>query len=441
MSVAESVNPAEFLDSKSALTSDEIDVLQQVIAGSAVGDVSREFRERERNLDLSSASEDEKQRLGITAYLLALVPQADRLLSEVSKNALGLYYHGILLTSVGRHQEAEKRFAAASKAGYDRVECELQRAGAIRCSGDLDSAEAALRAIASEAASRAEYSFQMGCILADRGDTFGAIEYFERAVDMDPHHSRALFWLASENSLRGNDEDAIRLYEQSLSKPPYFLGALLNLGLLYEDRENYKAAEFCFRRIIEFDPNHERARLYLKDIEATDDMFYDEDQVREKAKLDTLLGRSVTEFELSVRSRNCLSQMNIRTLKDLTEVSEQELLSGKNFGETSLQEIRKVLDSHGLSIGMNLSQVHEMAMQEEQANLSHEEQQMLGKPVSELNLSVRARKCMVRLNIQTFGQLVQRTADELLASRNFGVTSLNEIRQKLTDFGLKLRND
>ena len=36
----------------------------------------------------------------------------------------------------------------------------------------------------------------MGCILFDRGDSYGAIEYFERAVDMDPHDSRALFSLA-----------------------------------------------------------------------------------------------------------------------------------------------------------------------------------------------------------------------------------------------------
>ncbi|MCA9064992.1 MAG: DNA-directed RNA polymerase subunit alpha, partial [Planctomycetaceae bacterium] len=52
-----------------------------------------------------------------------------------------------------------------------------------------------------------------------------------------------------------------------------------------------------------------------------------------------------------------------------------------------------------------------------------------------------SRKCMARLNIQTVGQLTSRTADELLASRNFGVTSLNEIRAKLTEIGTRLRND
>ncbi len=60
--------------------------------------------------------------------------------------------------------------------------------------------------------------------------------------------------------------------------------------------------------------------------------------------------------------------------------------------------------------------------------------------MSDLNLSVRARKCLTRLGIVTMGELVSRTPDDLMSVRNFGVTS-DEIRQKLVDFELKLRND
>jgi DNA-directed RNA polymerase subunit alpha len=95
----------------------------------------------------------------------------------------------------------------------------------------------------------------MGCLLADRGDTFGAIEYFERAVDMDPTHSRALFWLAGENALRGNDDEAIRRYEQALSRPPLHMGALINLAIIYEDNENYSSARYCLERVLDADPN------------------------------------------------------------------------------------------------------------------------------------------------------------------------------------------
>ena len=66
---------------------------------------------------------------------------------------------------------------------------------------------------------------------------------------------------------------------------------------------------------------------------------------------------------------------------------------------------------------------------------------MFERPIAELNLSVRARKCMVRLGISTIGELLRRTGDELLECKNFGVTSLNEVREKLGPIGLKLRGD
>jgi len=59
--------------------------------------------------------------------------------------------------------------------------------------------------------------------------------------------------------------------------------------------------------------------------------------------------------------------------------------------------------------------------------MSPEEQAVLNKPVTELNLSVRSRKCMNKLNITTVGELVHRTADELLEAKNFGMTSLTEV--------------
>jgi DNA-directed RNA polymerase subunit alpha len=48
---------------------------------------------------------------------------------------------------------------------------------------------------------------------------------------------------------------------------------------------------------------------------------------------------------------------------------------------------------------------------------------------------------MARLGIASIGELLQHTPDELLSAKNFGVTSLNEIRAKLSEQGLKLRND
>src|SRR5207244_8863375 len=63
----------------------------------------------------------------------------------------------------------------------------------------------------------------------------------------------------------------------------------------------------------------------------------------------------------------------------------------------------------------------------------------LAKNVTDLELSVRSRKALQRLNINTIGELAARTEDELLGCKNFGQTSLNEIKQQLSTFGIGLR--
>ncbi len=430
------------------MTAEEFAQLRRAVASDQVVQARQDIEALLRDVEAGGSS-GQVVHAGIGAYLLAQHAVCERLLSGVSGDGTALYVLGLALLSLDRPKDAEAKFAAAAKAGYDPVECTLKRAGSLRLQGKLPEAEAALKQSGLEGARRADYSYQMGCILSDRGDTYGAIEYFERSVDMDPHHSQALFRLASENALYGNDDEAIRLYEQSLSRPPFHIGALLNLGLLYEDKGNYAASAFCFRRILAHDPTHARALMYMKDIEATSEMYYDDDSARNQARLAQLLSRPVTDFELSVRSRNCLAGMNIITLADLVKVTEAELLEGKNFGETSLVEIRELMAAHGLQIGQELQPTGSKdsvwgsgpGLGLISPDLSPLEQAMLARSVSDLNLSVRARKCMARLGITSLSELVTRTPDELLATKNFGVTSLNEIRQQLGELNLKLRND
>jgi len=67
------------------------------------------------------------------------------------------------------------------------------------------------------------------------------------------------------------------------------------------------------------------------------------------------LNRPVDELELSVRSYNCLKNADIRTIRDLVQKSEPEMLKTKNFGKKSLQEIKEVLAEMGLTLGMDLA--------------------------------------------------------------------------------------
>jgi DNA-directed RNA polymerase subunit alpha len=172
-------------------------------------------------------------------------------------------------------------------------------------------------------------------------------------------------------------------------------------------------------------------------------MFYDETVEKDIAIKRQLMEIPVTDFELSVRSRNCLRKMNIRTLGDLCRTTEAALLASKNFGETSLSEIKEMMTSKNLWLGMALEGGGQSSAStiDEPESLSAEDRAMLAKPIGDLNLSVRARKCMTKLGIQTLGELLSHTGDELLECKNFGVTSLNEVREKLRELNLKLKNE
>lgn len=437
----EPVNIQQLLSGTGTFGAEEVRQLEAALASGQASELRQAANRLRDQIDDGEKSKAVVLRAGIACYLLGQHDEAERLLLRLTGDGVADYFRGQALLALEKYGEAAKAFEQAGKNGYDSVQCLLARAGAVRAIGKIEQAEELLKsAAASGGGTRAEYCYQMGCILADHGDTYGAVEYFERAVDMNPGHQRALFWLAGINASRGNDDDAIRLYERALAKPPLHAGAMINLGLLYEDTENYQAAAFCFKRVLDNFPAHQRALLYLKDIESAHDMYYDEESLRNQARLRQVLEIPVTDFEMSVRARNCLQKMGVRNLGDLTRVSEQELLGGKNFGETSLREIKEMMESKGLRLG-------QFAMKEKprdvgyQESLTPQQQALLNRPVAELNLSVRARKCMSRLGIASVGELILRTPDELLESKNFGVTSLNEVRAKLSDLGLRLRND
>jgi DNA-directed RNA polymerase subunit alpha len=381
-------------------------------------------------------------RLGVCYYLLGRYSAAVQTLKSGDGGALALFYMAKTYFAQGQYDDAITAYASAAKAGYNSDDCALGKAEARRAKGDATAALQTLDALSGAVEQTAEYLYQRGVtVSALGGSPSEVVALFERAVEADPNHGGALFGLAKENDRRGNDEIALDLYERSVGQFPTYVGALLNLGVLYEDRQQYDRAQQCYQRILDVFPNHARARLFLKDAQASGDMFYDEDAQRKRDRASQVLNVPVSDFELSVRSRNCLQKMGIHTLGDLARCTEADLLASKNFGETSLVEIREMLASKGLSLGQLATTKAEPEPVFEPEFMSPDEQAMLDRPISDLNLSVRARKCMIRLGLNTVGELVRRTGDDLLECKNFGVTSLNEVREKLTIQGLKLRGD
>ena len=418
----------------------EIGQMVEAIAGDfscyrTLRDAVGELEEKE---DQSPAS---NVRLGVCLYLLGRYRRAVDVLRRGDGGALAHFYLGRSFFALQEYQAALESYVAASRAGYDADQCALGRAGTLRYAGDAAAALAALDELSGAVEQTAEYLYQRGATVAALGGNPNeVIALYQRAVDADRNHPGALFGLALENDRRGNDEEALELYQRSVARFPPHVGSLLNLGLLCEEQGQYERAVECYQRILDVAPDHSQARLFLKDAQASSDMYYDEDAQKKHDRMTQVLSIPVTDFELSVRSRNCLQKMGICTLGDLCRCTEQELLASKNFGETSLIEIREMLSSKGLKLGQFAPEKHVLDMFEPDA-LSADEQALLVRPIADLNLSVRARKCMIRLGISTIGELLRRTGDELLECKNFGVTSLNEVRDKLTVHALKLRGD
>ena len=272
-----------------------------------------------------------------------------------------------------------------------------------------------------------------GLVAQENGDYAEALDHYTAAAEAVPGETRFQFRLGYLHSLHGDEEKAIEAYEMCQRTAPIYTHAMLNLGVLYEDAERYEDAIMCYRMVLQSNPDHERAALYLVDAEQSLDMYYDRDKEKENVRRQQLLQIPITDFELSVRSRNCLAKMSIHTLGDLIQKTEAELLSYKNFGETSLAEIKRILAQKNFRLGEGKRDDLSSAVLPD-----GEHAKILGEPVSVLELSSRSQRCMDRLGIETLADLVKRSELELISQKNFGVTSLNEVKRKLNDRGLSL---
>ncbi|GAB5406727.1 MAG: DNA-directed RNA polymerase subunit alpha C-terminal domain-containing protein [Aureliella sp.] len=387
-------------------------------------------------------------RLGVSQYLIGKFGDAREMLSHADGSALAQFYLAKSCFQLSFFEEALSNFDAAKTSGYDPDACQVACAEVFRYQGKLKEAMDILDNIFGPFEQTAEYLYQRGATVAAlatvdarESGTEEVLRLYNRALQCDDNHPGALFGLALEHDRKGNDIEALNLYERAASCFPAHIGTLINLGVIYEDRNDFAKAQACYKRVLDVFPDHPRARLYMKDASASGNVQYDEDAARQNERLSQLLSVSVNDFELSVRSRNCLAKMGVATLGDLVRTSEQQLLASKNFGETSLVEIREMLSSKGLSLGQLADQNREPDPPIDTSGMSPDQQAILERPISDLNLSVRARKCMVRLGINTISELIRKTGDDLLESKNFGVTSLNEVREKLDAMNLKLRGD
>jgi DNA-directed RNA polymerase subunit alpha len=378
---------------------------------------------------------------GIGLFILGRNVEAAEKLEKGTDCKEKYIYLANALRHLGEFDKAIESLQKSLDFEADKLNVTLEKAATYRHAGDFKAAEKELKACTNFENVSAEYHYQIGRLQEAEGLYEEAAKNYKKALELSPEHQRALFHLAYRCDLSGDEEAAIDYYKQIAARSPVYVSALLNLAVLYEDSEQLDKATQCVDTVLANHPNHPRAILFKKDIESSKTMFYDEEKEKKKTRKSQILETPMSDFELSVRSRNCLKKMKIDTLGDLLNITETELLSYKNFGETSLKEIKAILEPKGLYLGMALEdkQLSSAEMDEETIAEDHEEG-LLNKPVDDLRLSVRARKCLQKLNIRTIGEITSKTDAELLGCKNFGVTSLNEVKVSLGDLGLSLRN-
>ncbi len=417
---------------------DEIKTLSEFIHSGEANMIS--FNEQVES-NISRTGQKACLETGIGLFILDRNAEAAEKLEKGADCLEKYLYLAYALRRVGKFDQAIDSLQKSLDFEADKLNITLEKAATYRHAGDFKAAEKELKACTNFENVSAEYHYQLGRLQEAEGLYEEATDNYLKALELSPEHQRALFHLAYRCDLSGDEEAAIDYYRQIAASSPVYVSALLNLAVLYEDSDQLDKATQCVDTVLATHPNHQRAILFKKDIESSKTMFYDEEKEKKKTRKSQILETPMSDFELSVRSRNCLKKMKIDTLGDLLNITETELLSYKNFGETSLREIKAILEPKGLYLGMALEdkQLSSGEITDESVAEDHEEG-LLNKPVDDLRLSVRARKCLQKLNIRTIGEITSKTDAELLGCKNFGVTSLNEVKVALGDLGLSLRN-
>jgi DNA-directed RNA polymerase subunit alpha len=389
---------------------------------------------------------EEGRRKGLGLWMLGRNAEAVQLLAGYEGDDVASFTRANGLMSLSRPAEARPVFKRLSdsypseprpRAGVveGQLEADLQ-------AGDeelaLENLEQQLADAPADFADSAEGLYLRARAAELKRDWSDALDLYDKAHEIDPAHRSVLFRGAYLFERCGLDHRALEFYELLIKIRPIDRNTLFNLGVLYEDLGQDQDAAACYETIHKNFPSDPRARLYLQDARSAMNMYYDEDLERKEDRLNQILRTPITDFELSVRARNCLNKMNILTLGDLVKQTEQELLSYKNFGETSLNEIKEILNSKNLRLGM----AHEEAVASIEAShrpkATGENAELMNKAITDLELSIRARRTVEALGALTVGEILKHSDEELLSMPNFGVTSLQELKRKLGELGLSL---
>jgi hypothetical protein len=184
--------------------------------------------------------------------------------------------------------------------------------------------------------------------------TAGALR---QALEIDPDHAPAMFRAARLYDLCGDDAAALSLYDRLTNSRGRRQRADQRGRRVRGHRQVRRRGALPAARAQGVSRTIAARGSSCKSVESCKQMVIEEVGEEPVDARTRLLATPLSEFELSVRARNCLKKMNIRTLGELMRLTEAELLAYKNFGETSLNEIKSLLTKKGLRLGQQPDEV------------------------------------------------------------------------------------
>ncbi|TVR16088.1 MAG: tetratricopeptide repeat protein [Planctomycetota bacterium] len=397
-----------------SLTLQQVRLLRRVCEHSAV--------ERRSILEAYKAGQLSGVPQGICAYALDFIADADEALAA-SKDPLAQAVLGLAYISVGELEDAERLLRSAAG---KREDAQLELARLLIDAQSLDAAEAVIKDIGDGP----DAEFIRGRLEEAQGNTERAIGHFEAALEQEPEHVDAAFKLGVLLDRIGDDDMAIEYYLVCSDAAPPYLPGVINLGILYDERGESNAAIDCFRQVLAHNAANRRARMLLRDAKASRTMYYDEHEERQREQQASIFKTPVNDFELSVRSRNCLAKMNIFTLGDLVSITETEMLNYKNFGETSLKEVQEMLDARGLRLGY--------LRDDDERGFNKADQKTLAETIERMELSSKTVQVLERLGVGKIGDLLGYTDVDLYRVAGSGQSVVQELSTALGAYGLSL---
>jgi DNA-directed RNA polymerase alpha subunit len=148
---------------------------------------------------------------------------------------------------------------------------------------------------------------------------------------------------------------------------------------------------------------------------------------------ESILSTPIASVNFSVRTKNCLCEEGIKTIGQLLELEElEDLMELKNFGATSLKEVKKVINNieahltnEDISLNVNFDLSAETALLKSRIKISNDSTLKIS--ITSVSFSARTMECLKRLNISNIGDLLEISISDLLAEKNFGEKSILDI--------------